>query len=276
MAGNGVREEDHPMLWNASAIKGHAISARDGAVGTIVDFLFDDASWHVRWAVIETGNWLSGRKVLLPTSILGTPSHEGRLFSVELTKQQVKDSPNVDTERPVSRQLETHVYNYYGWNPYWGNGLYAGAYGYTAGMGSSPFVGRHSERQEAADAQREHDDPNLRSVDAVTSYHIHASDGEIGHVEDFLIEDGDWGIHYLVVDTKNWWPGKKVLIAPGLVEAIDWNARSVTLAVSRKKVKASPPYDHSTTVDPIYENHFNNYYGGIGQNAHPQPPGMPR
>ena len=249
------------MLWNASAIKGHAISARDGAVGTIVDFLFDDASWHVRWAVIETGNWLSGRKVLLPTSILGTPSHEGRLFSVELTKQQVKDSPNVDTERPVSRQLETHVYNYYGWNPYWGNGLYAGAYGYTAGLGSSPFLGRHSERQEAADAQREHDDPNLRSVDAVTGYHIHASDGEIGHVEDFLIEDGDWGIHYLVVDTTNWWPGKKVLVSSRSAGEIDWTDNLVNLDVDRQRLKDSPEYDPSMTIDRAYDERVLTYYG---------------
>jgi hypothetical protein len=269
VAGNGSKEKEYPMLWNTSSIKGHAVSARDGTIGSIVDFLFDDASWHLRWAVVETGGWLSGRKVLLPTSSIGPHDPDERVFPVELTKQQVKDSPNIDTERPVSRQMETHVYNYYGWSPYWGNGLYMGAYGYTAGMGTSPYLGRHTERQEAADAQRERDDPNLRSVDAVTGYHIHASDGGIGHVEDFLIEDADWGIHYLVVDTKNWWPGKKVLITPGSVHAIDWNTRLVDLDVDRDKVKASPPYDSSTTVDPAYENRFNTYYGGIGPNEHP-------
>jgi hypothetical protein len=257
------------MLWSASSIKGHAIAARDGTIGSIVDFLFDDASWHVRWAVVETGGWLSGRKVLLPTSVLGVPDQEKRMFPVELTRQQVKDSPDIDDERPVSRQMETHVYNYYGWNPYWGNGLYMGAYGYGAGLGSSPFLGRPPERQEAVDAQRERDDPHLRSVDAVTGYHIHATDGEIGHVEDFLVEDANWGIHYLVVDTKNWWPGKKVLIAPGLVHAIDWNGRLVDLDVGRDKVKESPPYDTSTTIDPVYENHFNNYYGGVGPSDRP-------
>ena len=117
------------MLWNASAIKGYAIAASDGRLGTVSDFLFDDASWLVRWLVVDTGNWLSGRKVLLPPSVLGSPIATGREFSVGLTMQQVKDSPDIDTDRPVSRQMEANVYDYYGWSPYWGTGLYMGGYG---------------------------------------------------------------------------------------------------------------------------------------------------
>ena len=113
------------------------------------------------------------------------------------------------------------------------------------------------------------DDPHLRSIEAVTGYHIHASDGEIGHVEDFLVEDADWSIHYLVVDTKNWWPGKKVLISPRLAREIDWTDRLVNLDVDRQKVKDSPPYDASTTVDWAYENHFHNYYGDIRPSDQP-------
>ena len=111
------------MLRNASAIKGYAIAANDGRLGTVSDFLFDDASWLVRWLVVDTGNWLSGRKVLLPPSVLGHLDPKGREFAVGLTMQQVKDSPDIDTERPASRQMETNIYDYYGWNPYWGTGF---------------------------------------------------------------------------------------------------------------------------------------------------------
>ena len=142
---------------------------------------------------------------------------KNREFSVKLTKQQVKDSPEIDTDRPVSRQMETSVYDYYGWSPYWGTGFYMGGYGYMPGVDgmASPLPGSRGARERRLPtAQRPRTMPHLRSVEAVTGYHIHASDGEIGHVEDFLVEDADWSIHYLVVDTKNWWPGKKVLISP--------------------------------------------------------------
>src|SRR5271170_2222937 len=121
------------MLWNASAINGYAITASDGGLGTVSDFLFDDSSWLIRWLVVDTGKWLSGRKVLLPPSVLGHLDAEGEKFPVRLTMQQVKDSPEIATDRPVSRQMETSVYDYYGWSPYWGTGFYMGGYGYMPG-----------------------------------------------------------------------------------------------------------------------------------------------
>lgn len=197
------------MLWHASAINGYAIEASDGDIGTVSDFLFDDASWLVCWLVVDTGNWLSGRKVLLPPSVLGRLYAKDRVFAVKLTKQQIKDSPEIDTDRPVSRQMETSVYDYYGWSPYWGTGFYMGGFGYVPAAMAGPPSGSRQREEEIADAQRKRDDPHLRSIEAVTGYHIHAGDGEIGHVEDFLIEDADSSIRYLVVDTRNWWPGRR-------------------------------------------------------------------
>jgi hypothetical protein len=264
------------MLWNASVINGYAIAASDGRLGTVSDFLFDDASWLVRWLVVDTGDWLSGRKVLLSTSVLGHLDPKKREFSVELTMQQVKDSPDVDTERPVSRQIETNIYDYYGWTPYWGNALFTDSYIGDAvlvapSMGSTqPLASRDlapwgsSEREKViADTERGDDDPHLRSVAAVTGYHIHATDGEIGHVEDFLVDDADWSIRYLVVDTKNWWPAKKVLISPRSVRDIDWTDKLVNLNVDRQRIKASPAYDPTTEVDRAYERQFHNYYGDV-------------
>jgi sporulation protein YlmC with PRC-barrel domain len=253
------------MLWKASAINGYAIAASDGELGTVSDLLFDDASWLVRWLVVDTGNWLPGRRVLLPPSVLGHPDSTGEKFSVRLTMQQVKDSPDIDTERPVSRQAETTIYDYYGWSPYWGTGFYMGGYSYSGGaMAGAPALEVRQREEAIADAHRRDDDPHLRSIEAVTGYHIHATDGEIGHVEDFLMQDTDWSIHYLVVDTKNWWPAKKVLISPRSAREIDWSNRLVNLNVVRETVKNSPAYDASTMVDRTYEKQFHSYYGGAG------------
>jgi hypothetical protein len=137
-----------------------------------------------------------------------------------------------------------------------------GGYGYVGGaMAMPPYRSSRRREDEIADAQRDDDDLHLRSIQAVTGYHIHASDGEIGHVEDFLVEDADWSIHYLVVDTKNWWPGKKVLISPRSAQKIDWTGRLVSLDVNRQRVKDSPTYDATTMVDRAYEHHFHSHYG---------------
>lgn len=255
------------MLWNTSVINGYSISASDGHIGTISDFLFDDANWHVRWLVVETGHWLSGRKVLLPSTALSKLDQENEDFLVKLTMQQIKDSPDVDTELPVSRQMESSVYGYYGFSPYWG-------YGYMGGiglMGGSAYMGEMAgaipvlpgSRIEAGNAEAEQslDDVHLRSVREVTDYHIHASDGQIGHIEEFLLEDADWSIGYLVVDTQNWWPAKKVLISPHSVKEIDWSSRLVNVDADRQTVKGAPAYDASITIDRAYEDKFRKYYG---------------
>ena len=262
------------MLWNASAINGYAIAAKDGSLGSVSDFLFDDESWLIRWLIVDTGKWLSGRKVLLPPSVLGHPDPENREFSVRLTKQEVEDSPDIATDRPVSRQMEATIYDHYGWYPYWGGGLYMGGYmagyGYRADATAGSASSESRRREQAiADARRDADDPHLRSIEAVTGYHIHASDGEIGHVEDFLVEDADWSIHYLVVDTTNWWPGKKVLISPRSARQVNWTDKLVNLDVDRQSVKDSPPYDPATEVDRAYERHFHSYYGELGSGGRP-------
>lgn len=255
------------MLRNASDIHGYDISASDGTLGTVSDFLFDDVTWRIRWLVVETGGWLLGRKVLLPPSALGHLDAEQREFSVKLTRQQVQDSPDIDTDRPVSRQLESGVYDYYGWYPYWSTGLYVGGYGALVGAGVSPALAARAHEEEKIEKHLDDEDPHLCSVAAMTGYHIHASDGAIGHVETILLEEADWSIHYLVVDTKNWLPGKSVLIAPRSVRKIDWAERQVTLDVDRQRVKDSPAYDAAVTVDRAYEALFHNYYGGVRPDA---------
>jgi hypothetical protein len=250
------------MLWNASVIDGYTIQASDGDLGTVGDFLFEDDSWTVRWLVVETGTWLSGRRVLLPLSALGKPDPAARIFPVRLTMRQVKDSPDIDSDRPVSRQMESHVYGYYGLDPYWGGGFLPVSGAIAMPFSSAPLMPASQALSDvAADVALDNGDPHLRSFEEVTGYHLHAIDGEIGHVDDFLIDDADWRIRYLAVDTRNWWPGKKVVISPRSVSSIDWAQRRIHLDVSRQKVKDSPPLASTMTVDRAYAERHDAYYG---------------
>jgi len=249
------------MLLNMSTIRGHGIAASDNTIGSVSDVLFDDTSWMIRWLVVDTGDWLSGRKVLLPPAALGQPDPNGKTFPVRLTRAEVEASPELDTHRPVSRQFETSTYDYYGWSPYWGSGAYMGGYGMMSSgmsMAVDPEVQRRAE--DIARHQHDQDEPHLRSADEVTGYHIHATDGEIGHLSDLVIEDTDWSIHYLIVDTSNWWMGQKVLILPRLAREIRWTEQLIYLDVDRQTVKDSPPYDPARPLDRAYEDRMAGHY----------------
>ncbi len=254
------------MLQNATAIKGYSIVATDGPLGSVSDLLFDDFSWKIRWVVVDTGDWLPGRKVLLPTSVLGHLESGERKFTVRLTKREVEESPDIDAHLPVSRQMEVNVFDYYGWSPYWGSGFYVGRI-MDRSEAAMPLMKDHLWEAEAQSLQKSKGDQNLRSTEVVTGYHIHASDGEIGHVEDFLIEDMDWSIHYIVVDTKNWWPGERVLISPRTIQDINWSDKLVNLKGIRQSVKDSHTYNKDTLIDRAYDRKFHSYYDELWPNG---------
>jgi hypothetical protein len=250
------------MLWDASALDGYAVEASDGRIGSVNDFLFEDTNWIVRWLVVDTGNWLSGRKVLLPVSALGKPDPALRQFPIKLTSQQVENSPDIDTDRPVSRRHEIHVYKYYGWNPHWDSGLLPIGGGMAMRFGDTlPQSESMPLDAVAQDARQAGGDPHPRSTEALTGFHVHATDGEIGHVVDFLVDDAGWSIRYIKVDTKKWWPGISVLMPSRSVHNIDHPNRLVHLDVDRHEVLNSPPYDPSKTVDGAYDETFLTYYG---------------
>jgi hypothetical protein len=225
------------MLRVESTLKGYAIQATDGRIGSVSDLLFDDATWKIRWLVVDTGNWLSGRKVLLHPSAIGAPEDALRELSVKLTKAQIEGSPDIAQDQPVSRQMERGLYGYYGWDPLWGGRSLAGG-----GMGyaliAPGFFGAAEPREpDRVDGGRDDQDPHLRSAASVSGYKVHATDGTIGHVESFLVDDQAWDIRYLIIDTRNWWPGRHVLLAPFAVSEIDWSSGQIRLNATREKVR---------------------------------------
>jgi hypothetical protein len=243
---------EQPMLRSTKELRGYSIRAVDGDIGKVHELYFDDFAWMVRYLVVDTGNWLAGRKVLLQPGVLGQPDWENQALPVQLTKEQVEHSPAISTDQPVSRQMEANLHTYYGWTPYWQTGLLA------PGMriATSEMMVRSGE-----DTEEGKGDPNLRSTREVIGYHIQARDGEIGHVEDLIVDDRLWTIHYLVIDTRNWLPGRKVLVAPAWAEQVSWAERKVHLDLSRETVKDSPEYDPSMPVNRAYEFRLYDYYG---------------
>jgi len=243
------------MLRDTKDLENYAIKATDGEIGSVKDFYFDDDAWVIRYLVVDAGSWLASRKVLISPISIHHPNWVERTFPVSITKEQVKNSPNIDTDKPVSRQNEEQYMGYYGYSNYWGGaGMWGGGmYPYTSGLGYGGYGGYgvdHVERERemeaylrAQRARHRNDDPHLRSCSAVIQYHIDATDGEIGHVAGFLIDEQTWAIRYLVVDTSNWWMGHKVLIAPEWITGVHWSDKTVSVDLSRESVKAAPAYD---------------------------------
>lgn len=242
------------MLRNAGSLREYHLHARDGNIGHIDDLLFHDEQWKVRYVVVDTSQWLPGRRVLLIPDVLGTPQIGDKLVPTDLTREQVKDSPDLDTEKPVSRQMEIDLFEYYGWSAYWGGGH--------GGFTQPVMADVDPEKQELSGAAPP-GDPHLRSVRAVDRYSIEAQDGPIGHVEDFVIEDANWTVRYIVVDTRKWLPGRKVIVSTEWIERIDWKARSVAIRLSKDRIKSSPPYDPGHPVNEEYEAHLRQHYGTI-------------
>lgn len=237
------------MLRSLRGLSDCAIGATDDQIGMVHSFLFDARTWAIRYLVADTGTWLPGRKVLIAVTALGQPNWPDRVLPVALTREKVKNAPDIDVDKPVSRQREIELHQYYGWTPYWGPGVPVG------GVPLPPPAD-----VEAAKAAAE-GDPNLRSTREVRGYRIRATDGEIGHVEDFIADDENWIIRYLVVDTKKWLPGRTVLICPDWAKEICWDDRTVQVDVTREQVENAPPYDSSSAVSREYEIQMYNYYG---------------
>lgn len=234
------------MQQHLGGLIGYAIRATDGDLGKVVEFYFDDLAWTIRYMIVETGTWLSGRKVLVSPVALGVPDWGSRTFPVNLTCEQVRNSPAIDTENPVYRQHEIELHEYYQWPTYW-EGAYQGI------LGITPYPLFENQIMQEPSVGKQDDDPHLRSTRQITGYRIHATDGEIGHVADFIIDEDNWVITYIVVDAGTWLFEKKVLIQVKFVKFINWVDTGVYLSCSREAIKDSPEFDPTKTILRRYD-----------------------
>lgn len=245
-----------PMLLLESTLKTYLVEADDGSIGSVTDCLFDEKTWKLRWLVVDTRTWLIGRKVLIHPSVVGQADSDHLRLPVSLTKAQIKASPPITFDLPVSAQMEDRVYGYYGWNSEWGGRGYF-SHSPATSDGEAAVLDRPGSEPKTDPGAG---DPNLRSVAAVNGYQVKASDGEIGHIENFVIDDVSWDIRYVIIDTRNWWFGQHVLMSPFAVESINWQDRNVLLDVSRDQVKSSPPWKPVDPIDKSYQESLHGYY----------------
>ncbi len=249
------------MLHRIKSLHGLSIGATDGDIGRIEDVYFDDQRWAVRYLIADTGGWLGGRQVLIsPFSVTGI-GWDSKTVRVRLRRQQVQDSPGIDTDMPVSRRSEADFRRYYGYPDYWGGPLLWGATAYPFFDLGAPVPPIEAERErEAAQASDQH----LLSASEVAGYGIQASDDSIGHLDDLLFEAESWAVRYIVVDTRNWWPGRRVVIPPQWIERMDWPEHQVKVGVSRDQVKAAPEFDPAGAPSREYEERLHAHYARQG------------
>ena len=244
------------MLSKAKTLGGYSLqNTDDETIGKIKEFYFDDRHWTVRYLVADTGNWLTGRQVLISPYALVAVNYDHQNIVADLTKKQIEASPSLDRDKPVSHQFEQAYYGYYGWPIYWGGPYTWGPY---------PSIERDREKWKASTQGEKAWDPHLRSTYSVSGHHIQALDGEIGHVQDFIIDDETWAIRYLIVDTHNWWPGKKVLVSPQWIERVSWHERKVFVNLSRETIKESPQYTDDLLITRDYETGLHRHYDRQG------------
>lgn len=250
------------MKRNSKSLLGFSIGASDGEIGKVKDFYFDDISWTIRYLVVETGTWLAGRKVLISTQAIRGADWKNETFPINLTMEQVKNSPDIDTTKPVSRRHELQLNQYYPWTGYWDVGLWSGGMG-TSGMMmpyAEPFEDAIKKANAAASGDELEYDPHLRSIDNVIGYQIHHADDNIGKVDDFIIDDENWELSFMIADTGNWLPGKKVLLSPRWIQDMDWETEVVHVQNTAEQIKHSPVYEQDTKVDEEYETLLNTHY----------------
>lgn len=261
------------MLRSDKDLYGLVVEGTDGSIGCISDLLFDDQAWTIRFLMVETDAWLGGRKVLISPIAAGEPDWNRRLLPVSLTREQVRKSPDVDSHKPVSRQHEIEQNTYYG-HPYywggsgiWGNGMRPGMMLAAYGGATSPEAARRETefvRTQAAMHRQRGDDLHLRSFRTLIRYHIHASDGEIGHVDGMIVDDATWAVRYLVVNTSDWYIGHQVLVAPEWISDISWLEATVAVDLSREAIKQALVYDPEALPDREQERRLYDHHNRPG------------
>ena len=250
------------MLHSVKSLEGYSIGATDGVIGKVTDFYFDDESWVVRYLVVEPDPAVGPKKVLISPISIGRTNWSEKILPASITRAQVRGSPDIDTDKPVSRQHEMGYLGYYGYPNYWGGGgLWGGALypdmlqaGYAAAAAGG----------DAGNKTGKKTDPHLRSGNTVMRYYVHATDGDIGHVQGLLLDDETWAIRYVIVNTSNWWLGHLVLISPAWVTDVYWAESILDVGLTRQSVKDAPPYDPSKLPDRAAEESLHGHHGRDG------------
>lgn len=236
------------MYRSMTEILGYTVTTTDGESGKVSDFLFDDKERIVRYVVVRTGGWLMGRDVLISPVSIKDADHKTKNLTTVLTKKVIENAPGVDTAKPVSRQQEMILVSYFDWPMYWAPILI-------------PDVTNEATSAQIKEVAEAEWDTHLRSVRELVGYHINCIGDTIGHVEDLIVDLESWIVRYLVIDTANWLPGKKVIVGYDWLTDIRWDHKSVHVDLTRKQIETAPPYSSRTSINRDYEESLYDFYG---------------
>lgn len=249
------------MLRRAHAFSALTVTAWDGLIGEIDDFYFDDLEWVVRYLVVRTGEWLDERRVLLIPDAIKALNWQEQELRLNLSREEVANSPPLAAEEPLSRQYEEEIHNHYDWPFYWTTINPLGVTGPNIAEPVPPATAP----EETAPDEAKADNLHLRSLAEVTGYVVRASDGNAGHVDDLIINTENWAIFYMLIDTSSWLQGgKQVLLAPTWVEEIDWAASWITVDLPQELIEKSPEFDPAELIERAYEEQLYNHYDRPG------------
>jgi hypothetical protein len=251
------------MLRSLTDLERYAVLGTDSPIpiGHVRDVYFDDESWVVRYFVVETGTWLDSRKVLISPLAIREAQWEEKLLRVGITQAQVRESPAIDTKQPVSRQQEREYTSYYGYPYYWERaGLWGG--------GPYPELVNPGARDGSTTWEvppvQQNTDSHLRSGNVVGRYQIHATDGNVGHAREILVDERSWTIRFIAVQTGSWWFGHDVLVAPEWIERVNWTESAVYVDLTRAQILGAPTYEPSAEFDRDQEAGIYAHYGRRG------------
>lgn len=246
------------MLRCLNELLNYRVAATDGDLGKVRDFYLDDREWIVRYIVVDTGKWLSGQQVLVSPVSINNCDWASRRIQFSLTKDQIEHSPSIEEDKPVSRQHEQELVEHYAWPAYWGP-LPASS---TGARLPAPEASRAAVAERKTTAPIAHQgDAALQSISEMTGYRIHALDDDIGHIDDFVVQDEAWIVRYVVVDTRNWLPGRRVLVSSEWISSVEWADRKVHVKLTREQIKDSPEFDPAEPINRAYEERLYDFYG---------------
>ncbi len=232
------------MLFNLKTLLGYTLRSHDGDIGKVKDFYFDDHDWSIRYLVAETGNWLTERQVLISPLAFLTVNEADQTISVNLSHQQIEDSPTLGADQPISQQFEKSYFTYYGWPSYW----------------DGSWLDLNQQNQQAYAQTSLTGNPHLRSMKKTLGYQIQAKDDSLEQVEGFILQLDTWRIRYLIVHTQNWWPGKKVLISPLWIKSVSSQQSKVFVKYLSETIREAPEFKDISLLTPEAENELHQYY----------------
>jgi hypothetical protein len=243
------------MLLSLDNLRGYRIHGTDGEIGQADSFLFNDTGWHIRYLVVDTGPLIFGKKVLISPASIHRIDRDG--IYIDLETEQIKNSPSIDTDKPVSRRMETELHLYYGWPFYWNTSSTISP----VELASPPMPDPEQLEKKLPDEQEGKDRVHLRSSREVTGYWVHSKVDNIGRVDDFIVDTEQWSIPYAVIDLNNQFSGKKVLISIQWIKAIRWRESALVVEVPANVIAESPEFNPYEPVNRNVEEVLYDYYG---------------